>query len=342
MNEDRKTVVDFPITRLYDVVIALYSDGNRGSMQLSDRVGRRLKLHDLHVLMATVKAGSMNKAAAILNTTQPAISKSVADLEHAMGVRLLERKAQGVEPTQYGHALLKRCVTVFDELREGVRDIEFLADPTVGEVRVGSTEPLAAGLLPFVVARLNRRYPRIRSHIDVQPNFGSLERVLRARDIDLMIARALGPISEGMNTETLFRDRLLFVAGPKSPWARRRKIGLADLQGEPWTLPPEGSVPRSLIVQAFRAAGIDPPRPVNSGFPIALHVALVATGRFLAVIPESQLRFSSQMPVHVLPVDIQIPFSPVVIVTLKDRMLSPVAARFIACVRETVKPLAKE
>src|SRR5258708_11452692 len=86
-------------------------------MQLSDRIGRRLKLHDLHVLMAVVQVGSMRKAAILLNTTQPAISRSIAELEHAFGVRLLDRSAQGVEPTQYGRALLRRGVVVFDELK---------------------------------------------------------------------------------------------------------------------------------------------------------------------------------------------------------------------------------
>ena len=69
------------------------------AMQLSDRIGRRLKLQDLHVLMTVVQAGSMGKAAQRLNTTQPAISRSIAELEHAFGVRLLDRHRQGVEPT---------------------------------------------------------------------------------------------------------------------------------------------------------------------------------------------------------------------------------------------------
>src|SRR3954471_11245442 len=103
-------------------------------MRLSDRIGRRMRLHDLHVLMAVVQAGSMGKAAALLNTTQPAISKSIAELEHAIGVRLLARSHQGVEQTQYGRALLKRGVTAFDELKQGVRDIEFLSDPGAGEL----------------------------------------------------------------------------------------------------------------------------------------------------------------------------------------------------------------
>jgi len=64
-------------------------------MQLSDRIGRRMKLHDLHVLMAVVQVGSMNKAAALLNTGQSAISRSIAELENAVGVRLVDRTPRG-------------------------------------------------------------------------------------------------------------------------------------------------------------------------------------------------------------------------------------------------------
>src|SRR5712671_7449889 len=89
----------------------LYSRIEIGAgMQVSDRIGRRMKLHDLNVLMAVVQAGSMSKAAALLNTTQSAISRSIAELEQTMGVRLLDRRPQGVEPTQYGRALLERGI----------------------------------------------------------------------------------------------------------------------------------------------------------------------------------------------------------------------------------------
>src|SRR3954451_9981915 len=107
-------------------------------MQVIDRIGRRLKLHDLNVLMAVVQAGSMRKAARVLNTTQSAISRSIADLEHTTGLRLLDRNHLGIEPTQYGRALLKRGVAVFDELKQSVQDLESLADPGTGELRIGS------------------------------------------------------------------------------------------------------------------------------------------------------------------------------------------------------------
>src|SRR6266567_1333878 len=107
-----------------------------GAMRMSDRIGRRMKLHDLHVLMAVVQAGSMNKAATLLNTGQSAISRSIAELERTVGVRLVDRNPQGVEPTQYGRALLDGGAAAFDGLRRAVKTIEFLADPTAGEVRI--------------------------------------------------------------------------------------------------------------------------------------------------------------------------------------------------------------
>jgi DNA-binding transcriptional LysR family regulator len=105
-------------------------------MRLSDRIGCRLKLHDLHVLMAVVQAGSMSKAAALLNTGQPAISRSISELEQALDVRLLDRGRQGVKPTEYGRALLDGGTAVFDDLRQTVKSITFL--PTQRSARCGS------------------------------------------------------------------------------------------------------------------------------------------------------------------------------------------------------------
>src|SRR6516162_1234393 len=125
------------------------------SMKLTDRIGRRMKLHDLHVLTAVVQAGSMSKAAALLNTSQSAISRSIAELEQTMGVKLLDRSAQGVEPTNYGRALLKRSAVAFDELKQGVRDVECLSDPGTGELRIGTSPALSEGLVPSVIEKLS-------------------------------------------------------------------------------------------------------------------------------------------------------------------------------------------
>src|SRR5262249_1003465 len=102
------------------------------TMHWDNRVGPRLKLRDLNIMLAVAEAASITKAATRLAISQPAVSRAVADIEHALGVALFDRSPQGVEPTPYGHALLKRGVAVFDELKQGMQDIAFLADPTVG------------------------------------------------------------------------------------------------------------------------------------------------------------------------------------------------------------------
>src|SRR5258708_21268767 len=109
-------------------------------MQWHDRIGRRLKLRDLHILLAVVQRGSRAKAATELAISQPAVSKAIADMEHTVGLRLLDRSRGGIEPTAYGRALVTRGQTIFDELKHGVEELAFLSDPTTGDLRIGSTE----------------------------------------------------------------------------------------------------------------------------------------------------------------------------------------------------------
>src|SRR3979490_2689632 len=164
-------------------------------MQLSDRIGNRMKLQDLHVLMTVVQAGSMGKAAQILNTTQPNVSRSIGELEQALGVRLLDRHRQGIEPTEYGRALLDCGVAVFDDLRQGVKNIEFLTDPTAGEVKIGCNPFLAGSFVSAVVVRLSLRYPRIVVHLAAHPEPEALLRDLSERNVDLLIVRRFGPLA---------------------------------------------------------------------------------------------------------------------------------------------------
>ena len=311
-------------------------------MQLSDRIGRRMKLHDLHVLMAVVQTGSMSKAAALLNTTQPAISRSIAELERTVGVRLLERNPQGVEPTQYGRALLDGGVAVFDDLRQVVKNIEFLTDPTAGEVRIGCTPILAASFVSAVVDRLSRRYPRIVFHL-VTAYLEPLRRELSERNVDLLIVRRFGPTAdERLDFEFLFDDSYVVAAGAQNQWVRRRRIELAELASEPWTLPPPKSVIGSIAIEAFRACGLDYPRTTVVTDSPAVRISLLATGRFVTIFPASVLRFPTiRSEIKVLPIKLQMAHVQNVIVTLKNRALSPVAQLFIDRAREVAKPLAR-
>src|SRR5437879_514624 len=132
-----------------------------------ERIGRRLRFRDLQVLFAVVQSGSMAKAAAHLGLTQPAVSDIVAGLEQMFGVRLFDRNPRGVEPTIYGHAILKRGRAAFDELRQGIKDIDFLSDPTTGESRIGCPASALGGTLSRAVDHFTNRYRAVMPRSDV-------------------------------------------------------------------------------------------------------------------------------------------------------------------------------
>ena len=311
-------------------------------MPLDDQIRRRLKVQNLHILITVVEAGTMGKAAERLNTSPPAISRAIADLERTIGVRLLDRHRQGVEPTEYGRALVDSGSAMFDDLHQGLKKIEFLADPTGGEVRLGGTPPIAAGLISSVIDRLSRRYPKMMFHLAVT-DVATLHRQLSERNIDFVIDRRLGPFAdEQLGFDHLFDDSFFVVAGAQNPWVRRRGIALSELANEPWALPARESALGSLLVEAFRASGLDYPQATLSTLSVEVRNRLVATGRFLSVISSSVLRFPAKHPdIKALSVEFPLLPVPVGIVTLKNRTLNPVARLFIDTAREFAKPLGK-
>jgi DNA-binding transcriptional LysR family regulator len=312
-------------------------------MQWTDRIGRRIKLRDLHILLAVAQAGSMSRAADRLAISHPVISKTIADLEDALNVRLLDRTSQGTEPTPYGRALLSCGTLVFDELRRSVQEIAFLSDPTVGELRIGSAAPYVEGLLPAVIARLAERYPRIKLHV-TDTDAVTLCGMLRERKLDFVIGRVPSSIfGEDLTSEFLFDERLHVVAGVTSPWARRRRITLAELCGEPWLMPDSDNIAMALISEGFRSAGLTPPVPQVVSNSVTLRVRLIETGRFLGVLPDSTLRFGAKrMQIRILPIRLWTNTPPTVAISLKNRTSNPIARLFVDELRAFAKPLMKE
>jgi DNA-binding transcriptional LysR family regulator len=311
------------------------------------QIGRRLKLRDLHAFFTAVQRGSMSKAAQQLGVSQPAVSEAIADLEHALGVRLLDRRPQGVEPTMYGGALLRRSAAVFDELKQSIRDIEFLADPTAGELKIGCPEAIAA-ILPPILESFSRQYPRVVLHVD-PVNTATLELPgLRERKFDLVVALLLltPRVDDGrgddLNVEVLFDDHLVVAAGMRSRWAHRRKIDLAELVNEPWILATPDTGPYRIVSEAFRARGLGAPRISLMTLSVHLRTNMLASGHFITTFPNSVARLhADRFSLKVLPVDLPPRPWPVAIVTLKNRTLSPGVERFIAHVRDFTRPMRK-
>jgi DNA-binding transcriptional LysR family regulator len=285
----------------------------------------------------------MAKAAAQLGVSQPAVSEVIAELEHALGVRLLDRSPQGVEPTMYGDALLKRSIAVFDELKQSVRDIEHLADPTTGEIRIACPLAIAFTVIPHILERFVEKYPRVILHFDeVASASGTRDfRGLRDRKYDLILGRgwplkAEEPSADDLNIEFLFDDQLAIVAGARSKWARHRKIDLAKLVDKPWIMQGPQTWNYRTLTEACQTRGLAMPRASLVTLSMSVIIHFLADGKFITAMPRSVAYFKS---LKVLPVDLPARPWPVNIVTLKNRTLSPVVERFIECAREVTRPM---
>jgi DNA-binding transcriptional LysR family regulator len=235
-----------------------------------------------------------------LGITQPAVSKVVAGLEYTLKVRLFDRGRQGVEPTIYGRALLRRGNAAFDELKQSVMDIDFLSDPASGELRIGCSEAIAVANLPPILLDFSRRYPRVSlTVVEVPPPVRNLT-VLYERSCDIILVRiettasnhALG---DDANVEELFEDRVVAAVNKTSQWARRRKVELADLADTPWILTMKNTFNHACVMEAFQSLGLAMPPVILMSQLVPLRVYFLAHGDYIATFATSILRFNAEL-----------------------------------------------
>ncbi|MGC1464862.1 MAG: LysR family transcriptional regulator substrate-binding protein, partial [Pseudolabrys sp.] len=251
------------------------------------------------------------------------------------------RGPRGVQPTIYGETLLKRGTEAFDALKQGVRDIEFLAETGSGEVWVGTSESyMSGGSLAAIIQKMSERHPRIVVHV-VEANTAAMEfRELRERKVDLMLGRISATVNDDdLAVEALFEEPMLVVAGSLHPLARKRNIELAELAAESWILSPPNTAVRDLVGGVFRAKGLQPPHFGVTTYSMQLRLQLLATGRYLTVFPASLLKYNAvRWSLKVLPINLGNSL-PVAVITLKNRTLTPAVQVFIDYARSEAKTM---
>ncbi len=312
------------------------------------QIGRRLTLRDLHVFFAVVECGGIGKAALRLGVSQPAVSQIIADLEDTLGVHLLDRNPRGVVATMYGDTLLRYGRSAFQELKQGIQEIEFLADPAAGELRIGCNVGITGNFLAPVIERFSAQHPRVVVHVDEVPTPAAEYPDLRQHKVDLVLIRLSTPRAEDnfyhdLNIETMFDDRLLLFVGAKSRWARRRRIEMVELLSGPWTLTPRNTFAYQVVAEAFAVRGLAMPEVAVPTFSVPLRATLAAGGRFLTVFPASVMQFEAKRyGLTALPIELPRRRWPVAVVTLKDRTLSPLAKLFIQCFRDFSEEIRRD
>jgi DNA-binding transcriptional LysR family regulator len=233
-------------------------------------------------------------------------------------------------------------VTVFDELRQGIKQIESLADPNCGELRIGCPEIMVAGVLPALAEQFLRQYSKVRLHVVHADTALRQFDELRKRNVELLIGRLPRPfVEDDLIADELFDEPFLAFCGIDSRWARRRQIHLADLIDAPWVLPPYDSIPGMLIAQFFRAHDLQPPRARLATLSVQLTVALVASGHYVGLLPASVLHFSARrLSLRILPMKASAERTAAGIITVKGRTLSPLAERFVRCAQDMARSMA--
>jgi DNA-binding transcriptional LysR family regulator len=305
-----------------------------------DRIGRRLRLKDLHTLLTISEEGSMAKASQRLSLSQPAISKAVADMEYVLGAPLLDRSSRGTELTECGQLLIERARVIFDELRQGVSDIEQLNDPTRGTVRIGSTEPVM-GVVAQIISGLTRKYPLVTCEVTVS-DLDTLLGQLRERTLDILVSRWLPQVAaDDLAVTTMFNSPLAVMAADSHPLLRRKKLTLADLSQEKWTLSPSSSFLGRIIVEMFNSRGLPVPATAVTTISVHMRLNLLATGDFLTVLPLQILQYPTNKAwLRALDVDLHDSVQPIASITLKRRRGGSALSLFETEAREVSKRMA--
>lgn len=210
-----------------------------------------MKLHQLSALITAVETGSLRRAAERMRLSQPALSRSIRELEQDVGAKLLERTARGVEATVYGKALMVRGKLIDAELRQARNDIANLLAATHGDLSIGVTPVAAFSVLSRMLARFKSTRPQLR--VGITEGMGaSLINHLRQGDFDFVVGRMYESIDpREFRFDVLFQDSLVAFARRGHFLAHGRRITKAQRGACEWILPGLDSPARTAFQRAY-------------------------------------------------------------------------------------------
>jgi LysR family transcriptional regulator, regulator for genes of the gallate degradation pathway len=293
-----------------------------------------MNLRQLSNLVAVADSGSITRAAQLLNVSQPAMTRSIRDLERSLGVTLFDRGPRGITPTAYGETLIAHARTIHAELRRAVADLDSIRGIAAGHVRIGAAPLAAADLVPRALARLLAARPNINVTVEEGAN-RTLLPMLRRGDLDMVVGPLVSDAPEtDFSEEVLFYNRLAIVARAGHALAGRTPLGFADLAGQQWILPTPLVTLREQLAQGFRMAGLAMPETAVATTSISCAKMLLLCSDRLTVLPPQLFRTETEQGlVAVLPVQWTLRSRPVGITVRTRGTLSPAARALIEHLR---------
>jgi DNA-binding transcriptional LysR family regulator len=291
----------------------------------SDRFVRsHLKTRHLVLLVELGRHRSILHAAQAANLTQPAASKLLGEIEHALNVQLFER--------------LPRAGTALAEMDAAHQEVMELVSGLSGRVSIGTVLTPSAGLVTDAVKLLKSRTAKVQVSITVDTSKILVER-MRAGEFDLVIGRLLDSnVASEFNFEPLTDEPHSLIAAADHPFVGRKDLQLADLAREPWVLPPAGSILRDRLTSMFLSQGLEPPTEVVETLAMPVVVNLLPGSRMIAAMPEETVRpYLDAGLLAVLPWDLGLRMDMYGIVTRKRHRLSPGAEAMLVALRDAAQ-----
>jgi len=308
-----------------------------------DRVLRsNLKLKHLQLIVALDEFRHLGRSAEFLSLTQPAVSKSLAEIERMFGLDLFVRSTRGTEPTAYGEKVARFARSVladFDRTRE---DIETVASGGAGRIRVGAMVVATPGLLVDAVGQLKSQSPRTTVSIEE----GDLSRLLprlRVGELDFIVGRLEpGYASPDLETQALYPEAMNVVVAPNHPLARLRRPGWQALVMHPWVVPPAWASSRVKLDQMFYKHRLEPPADVIESASYLVTLSFLRQRGCVAFVARDVARHLESEGLALalrLPVPIELPS--VGIILLRGGMRTPACDRLLDAIRTCAKRLHK-
>ncbi|HEY4079778.1 MAG TPA: LysR substrate-binding domain-containing protein [Burkholderiaceae bacterium] len=301
-------------------------------------VRSHLKMRHLVLLVELGRHGSILHAAQAAHLTQPAASKLLGELEHALGVPLFERLPRGVQATRYGEVMIRRAGAALAELDAAHQEVMELQSGLSGRVAIGSVLTPSTGLLPEAIQRLKKTHARVQVAITVDTSKVLIQR-LRAGELDLVIGRVLDADSvDELCFEPITDEPHSLIVRAGHPLLARSKLQLADLQREAWIMPPPGSILRDRLTALFLSAGLDQPIETVETLALPVVTTLLSQSDRIVALPEELVQSHLDAGVlAVLPFDLGLRMDVYGIVTRRQHQLSPGAEAALQTLREVAR-----
>ncbi|AUT66727.1 LysR family transcriptional regulator [Paraburkholderia terrae] len=266
----------------------------------------RLRLRQLQVLLSLTSTGNLSQSAAALNTTQPALSKWLKELEEDIGLPLFERHARGLRPTSYGEALIEHARRIDASLNTARDDMQALREGGSGLVTIGTSGVSSADTVPLAVARLLERMPKAQVRL-VESTMNQLMPQLARGELDIVVGRSGQQYDDPqLQIETLYTEPINFVARSDHPLAVKADLDWDDVLMYSWIVWPQDTPVRNAMEAALAAAGRTlPGHCIESNSPI-LNLTLLNNTNLVGVASHrAALRFEQLSALRILPIELE-------------------------------------